>query len=151
MKRIKFSPTLGHLTNFCTNFFNFGKFVKIRKSFCWGNEFSIYGRNVWYAHSSDDTFIGFWQRFSGLSRWRSLITFSALLWRRWLGGRKGIRPVNIDWWGAGMVICLEWGANDLHMVQLMPLPPHHLLLHWNPDWFHLSAAGLPRLSWKRGR
>jgi len=23
----------------------------------------------------------------------------------------------------------ERGANDLHMVQLMPLPPHHLLLH----------------------
>jgi len=22
-----------------------------------------------------------------------------------------------------MVICLERGANDLHMVQLMPLPP----------------------------
>ena len=28
-----------------------------------------------------------------------------------------------------MVICLERGANDLHMVQLMPLPPRHLLLH----------------------
>jgi len=28
-----------------------------------------------------------------------------------------------------MVICLEQNANDLHMVQLMPLPPHHLLLH----------------------
>jgi len=29
---------------------------------------------------------------------------------------------------SGVVICLERGANDLHMVQLMPLPPHHLLL-----------------------
>jgi len=28
-----------------------------------------------------------------------------------------------------VVICLERGANDLHIVQLMPLPPHHLLLH----------------------
>jgi len=28
----------------------------------------------------------------------------------------------------GVVICLECGANDLHMVQLMPLPPYHLLL-----------------------
>jgi len=28
-----------------------------------------------------------------------------------------------------MVICLEGGANNLHMVQLMPLPPCHLLLH----------------------
>jgi len=26
-----------------------------------------------------------------------------------------------EWWGAGMVICLELGA-DLHMAQLMPLP-----------------------------
>ena len=25
------------------------------------------------------------------------------------------------WWGAGVVICPEWGA-DLHMAQLMPLP-----------------------------
>jgi len=30
--------------------------------------------------------------------------------------------------GTGVVICLDPGANDLHMVQLMPLPPHHLLL-----------------------
>jgi len=29
---------------------------------------------------------------------------------------------------AEMVICLEQGVNDLHMVQLMPLPPDHLLL-----------------------
>jgi len=26
-----------------------------------------------------------------------------------------------------MVVCLERAANDLHTVQLMPLPPHHLL------------------------
>ena len=26
-----------------------------------------------------------------------------------------------EWWGTGMVICLERGA-DLHMAQLMPLP-----------------------------
>jgi len=39
-----------------------------------------------------------------------------------LGGRKGIRPVKKpEWWGAGVVICLELGA-DLHIVQLMPLP-----------------------------
>ena len=33
-----------------------------------------------------------------------------------------MRPVKNEWWGAGMVICLERGA-DLHMAQLMPLPP----------------------------
>jgi len=39
-----------------------------------------------------------------------------------LGGRKGIRPVKkTERWGAGVVICLERGA-DLHMAQLMPLP-----------------------------
>ena len=27
----------------------------------------------------------------------------------------------VAWWGAGMVICLDQGA-DLHMAQLMPLP-----------------------------
>ena len=38
-----------------------------------------------------------------------------------LGSRKGIRPVKTEWLGAGVVICLERGA-DLHMAQLMPLP-----------------------------
>jgi len=28
-----------------------------------------------------------------------------------------------------VVICLETGTNDLHMVQLMPLAPNCLLLH----------------------
>jgi len=35
--------------------------------------------------------------------------------------RKGIWPVKTEWWRAGMVICLELGA-DLHVAQLMPLP-----------------------------
>ena len=47
-------------------------------------------------------------------------TMPSVLWRCWLGGRKGIRPVKTEWWGAGVVICLERGA-DLHMAQLMPL------------------------------
>ena len=46
----------------------------------------------------------------------------SVLWCCWLGDRKGILPVKkLEWWGAGVVICLEWGA-DLHMAQLMPLP-----------------------------
>jgi len=52
-----------------------------------------------------------------------------VLWHCWLGVRKIIRPVKkIERWDADVIICLERGANDLHMVQLMP-PPHHLLLH----------------------
>jgi len=31
-----------------------------------------------------------------------------------------------------MVICLDRGANDLNMVQLMPLSSHHLLLQYTP-------------------
>jgi len=26
---------------------------------------------------------------------------------------------------------------------------YRLLFHLNPDWFYLSGAGLPRLSWKK--
>jgi len=29
--------------------------------------------------------------------------------------------------------------------------PHHLLPHLNPDGFYLSATGLPRLSFPKGR
>jgi len=45
----------------------------------------------------------------------------SVLCRRWLGGRKDIRPVKTEQWGAGVVICLERGA-DLRMAQLMTLP-----------------------------
>jgi len=41
-------------------------------------------------------------------------------WHCWMGIRKSIRH---EWWGAGMVISLEWGAENLHVVQLMSLPP----------------------------
>ena len=43
-----------------------------------------------------------------------------VLWRCWLGDRKGIRPVK-KLSGVGVVICLERDA-DLHMAQMMPLP-----------------------------
>ena len=42
-----------------------------------------------------------------------------------------------------MVVCLERGANDLHMVQLTPLPLHHLLLQQNPEWFILLVPAYP--------
>jgi len=38
----------------------------------------------------------------------------------WAAGRASA-CIKIEWWGAGMVICLEQGA-DLHTAQLMPLP-----------------------------
>ena len=37
----------------------------------------------------------------------TFIQVPSVVWRCWLGGRKGIRPVKTEWWGAGVVICLE--------------------------------------------
>jgi len=38
-----------------------------------------------------------------------------------VGWQEGHLACKTEWWGAGVVICLERGA-DLHMAQLMPLP-----------------------------
>ena len=43
---------------------------------------------------------------------------SSVLWHCWLGTRKSTRPIKIEWWGVGMVICLEQGADCLHMMPL---------------------------------
>ena len=43
----------------------------------------------------------------------------------WLGVRKSIWPVKSGW-GVDVVFCLHRGANDLHIVQLMTLPPHQV-------------------------
>jgi len=48
--------------------------------------------------------------------------FSALtllVW--WQEGHPACKKLSGGRWGAGVVICLERGA-DLHMAQLMPLP-----------------------------
>ena len=44
----------------------------------------------------------------------------SVLWHCWLGVRKSNRHVKIEWW-RGVVICLEQGADCLHLVQLLPL------------------------------
>ena len=77
----------------------------------------------------------------------------SVLWRCWLGGRKGIQPVK-NWVVGCWRGCLGWGA-DLHIAQQMPLPltiscssksrlvltflvlPFWYLLTWVvPDFFH---------------
>ena len=85
-------------------------------------------------------------------RWTSLYLLKianwlpSVLWRCWLGGRKGMRPVKTEWWDAGVVMCLGQGA-DLHMAQLMPLPltiscssKSRLVL---PSWWYLLAFAHP--------
>jgi len=55
--------------------------------------------------------------------------------------KKGIWPVELS--GAVLAWLLEWGVNDLHVVQLMPLPPPSFFLHYNPEWFRGSASVVP--------
>ena len=50
-----------------------------------------------------------------------------------------------------MVIGLEQCANDLHMVQLMPLLCHHLLLQQNPEWFIPMVLDYPGYLENMGR
>jgi len=40
------------------------------------------------------------------------VFLTSVLWRCWLGS---IQPAKTEWWGTGMVICLERGANNLHI------------------------------------
>jgi len=61
------------------------------------------------------------------------ILFIIFVCHWWLGIRKSIRhdPAckKIEWWGAGVVICLEQGSYGWNMVQLMPMPLRCVLLH----------------------
>jgi len=59
----------------------------------------------------------------------------------WAAGRASSLK-KTEWWGAGVVICLEQGA-DLHMAKLMPLPlspasvKSRLVL---PFWYRLTRV-----------
>jgi len=61
----------------------------------------------------------------------------SVLWQCWLGIRKSICPLKIEWWGVGLVICLERGADCFCIwsswCHCIP-KPHYLLLHLKPDW-----------------
>jgi len=50
----------------------------------------------------------------------------SLLWCCWLGGKKSMQPVKTEWWGDGMVVCLEHGT-DLYI--------------W-PSWCHCHSLSL---------
>ena len=60
--------------------------------------------------------LSFWSRVISVT----VMDFSALTL---LVGRQERHPAckKTEWWGAGVLICLERGA-DLYMAQLMPLP-----------------------------
>jgi len=84
-----------------------------------------------------------------LEAWADHIWTMVIVWN--IGGKIIRTVLCCKCWGdsTGVVICLEQGANDLHMVQLMPLPPHHLsLAPVKSRMVYLSDAGFPRLYWK---
>ena len=62
-----------------------------------------------------------------------------MLWQCWLGGRKGIRPVKTEWWGTGVVICLERGA-DCHSLSLASVKSRLVL----PFWYRLTQVVLDK-------
>ena len=61
-----------------------------------------------------------------------------------LVGRQEELPAcrTTEWWGAGVVICLERGA-DLHTAQLMPLPLTVSCFSKIQIGFYLSGTGSP--------
>jgi len=69
-----------------------------------------------------------------------------------LVGRQEGYPAckKLEWWGAGMVICLERGAN-LHMAQLMPLPLTVTCFSKIQIGFTFLVPAHPGSSWKKGR
>jgi len=67
------------------------------------------------------------------------VAFSAL---KLLVGRQEGHPAckKTEWWGAGVVTCLERGA-DLHMAQLMPMPLTVSCFSKIQIGFYLSGTG----------
>ena len=73
----------------------------------------------------------------------------SVLWRCLLPGRKGVRPVKNEWWGAGMVICLKRCA-ELLMAQLMPLSLTVSCFDWGFTFLvaaHLGGPGQRAVKW----
>jgi len=57
-----------------------------------------------------------------------------------VGQQEGHACKKTEWWGAGMVICLERGA-DLHTAQVMPLPLTVSCFSKIQISFYLSGTG----------
>jgi len=57
-------------------------------------------------------------------------------------GHPACKKRVVDWWGAGMVICLEQDA-DLHIAQLMPMPLTVSCFSKIQIGFYLSGTGSP--------
>ena len=92
-------------------------------------------KNTWHAQFTTSILLSM----TAVTTLSSLRCFDAV---GWATGRAS-SPQKLEWWGAGMVICLEQSANDLHMVRLMPLPSL-ISASVKCRMVYPSGTGLPR-------
>ena len=63
-------------------------------------------------------------------------------WHCWLGGRKGIRPVKTEWWGAGVVVwsevqtCIWPSGFNCHSLSVASVKSRLVL----PFWYRLNRV-----------
>ena len=141
---------------FCSYFCSWNFVIVIPLFIECGNffRFLLYWKAVLVSSSIHTLFLLqslWWHRHTQLFIGHSVNQDLLVLWCCWLGVRKSIRPVKFEWWGVGVVIYLEWGADCLHMVQLMPLHPKSpsSLASFKSRLLYHSSTFLPRFSWKR--
>jgi len=96
-------------------------------------------------------FLRHWQYLSFLFSLSLLLTIAVFSALTLLVACQEEHPAckKFEWCSAGIVICLEWGADDLHVVQLMSLLPPHLSLPLVAEWakpptaVHAGQGSLP--------
>jgi len=66
-----------------------------------------------------------------------------MLWHCWSGIRKSIWSIQIEWWGVGVFIGLEWGADGPAKATAIP-KPNNFSPHQNPNWHRLTQLPLNR-------
>ena len=60
----------------------------------------------------------------------------SVLWCCWLGSRNSIWPVKTEWWGAGVVICLECSWCHCHSLSLASVKSRFVI----PFWYQLTRV-----------
>ena len=109
---------------------------------------SLHIITMMHTTATDTTHI-YTRRYNSHFTRKPFSAFSALT--LFMGVRKSIRSVKIEWW-VWLSVCSEVQIACIQSSWCHCIPkPDNVLLHLNSDWFYLSSTGLPRLSWKRGR
>jgi len=80
-----------------------------------------------------------------INYYQMICSLPSVLWCCWLGGRKSIRPVKKWVVGCCSGYLSGWDV-DLHIIQLMPLPPiisHFIKIQNGSAFLVLSYSGCP--------